>query len=262
MSTHFVYECHSPLVTQEALKSSIIYKLKFVIGKEPYIATQREWLEAIILAARDRIVDRWMATNRATYSQQLKQVYYLSMEFLLGRSLSNTLISMNMYEDLTQVVAELGFDFEQLLEQETDPGLGNGGLGRLAACFLDSLATLNLPACGYGIRYEYGMFKQTIRNGQQIESPDDWLIHGNPWEFPRTENRYQIQFEGHVTEEEGRYQWVKTNDIIAVAYDQIIPGYNTEATNTLRLWSAKASDEFDLQIFNDGEYYAAVKKKK
>ncbi|SUC48151.1 Maltodextrin phosphorylase [Providencia stuartii] len=261
MSTHFVYECHSPLVTQEALKSSIIYKLKFVIGKEPYIATQREWLEAIILAARDRIVDRWMATNRATYSQQLKQVYYLSMEFLLGRSLSNTLISMNMYEDLTQVVAELGFDFEQLLEQETDPGLGNGGLGRLAACFLDSLATLNLPACGYGIRYEYGMFKQTIRNGQQIESPDDWLIHGNPWEFPRTENRYQIQFEGHVTEEEGRYQWVKTNDIIAVAYDQIIPGYNTEATNTLRLWSAKASDEFDLQIFNDGEYYAAVKKK-
>ncbi|WP_272690131.1 glycogen/starch/alpha-glucan family phosphorylase [Providencia sp. PROV152] len=261
MSTHFVYECHSPQVTQEALKSSIIYKLKFVIGKEPYIATQREWLEAILLAIRDRVVNRWMTTNRATYSQQVKQVYYLSMEFLLGRSLSNALISMNMYDDLTQVVTELGFDFEQLLEQETDPGLGNGGLGRLAACFLDSLATLNLPGGGYGIRYEYGMFKQTIRNGQQIECPDDWLAHGNPWEFPRTESRYQIQFEGHVVEEEGRYQWVKTNDIIAIAYDQIIPGYNTEATNTLRLWSAKASDEFDLQIFNDGEYYSAVKKK-
>ncbi|MEQ5209281.1 glycogen/starch/alpha-glucan phosphorylase, partial [Proteus sp. fly-1067] len=151
--------------------------------------------------------------------------------------------------------------FEQLLEQETDPGLGNGGLGRLAACFLDSLATMNLPGCGYGIRYEYGMFRQTIRNGQQIECPDDWLAHGNPWEFPRTESRYQIQFEGHVIEEDGCQQWIKTNDIIAVAYDQIIPGYKTEATNTLRLWSAKASDEFDLQIFNDGEYYSAVKKK-
>ncbi|EMI5490327.1 glycogen/starch/alpha-glucan family phosphorylase [Providencia stuartii] len=261
MNSHFVYECNSPLVTHEALKNSIIYKLKFVIGKEPYIATQREWLEAILLAARDRIVDRWMTTNRAEYSQQLKQVYYLSMEFLLGRSLSNTLISMNMYDDLVTVVTELGFDFEQLLEQETDPGLGNGGLGRLAACFLDSLATMNLPGCGYGIRYEYGMFRQTIRNGQQIECPDDWLAHGNPWEFPRTESRYQIQFEGHVIEEDGCQQWIKTNDIIAVAYDQIIPGYKTEATNTLRLWSAKASDEFDLQIFNDGEYYSAVKKK-
>ncbi|EKT55991.1 glycogen/starch/alpha-glucan family phosphorylase [Providencia sneebia] len=261
MNTSSVYECNSPLITQDALKSSIIYKLKFVIGKDPYIATQREWLEAILLAARDRIVDRWMATNRAEYSQQLKQVYYLSMEFLLGRSLSNTLISMNLYNDIAHVSSELGFDFEQLLEQETDPGLGNGGLGRLAACFLDSLATLNLPACGYGIRYEYGMFRQAIRNGQQIEYPDDWLAHGNPWEFPRTENRYQIQFEGQVVEQDEGYQWIKTNDIIAVAYDQIIPGYNTKATNTLRLWSAKASDEFDLQIFNDGEYYAAVKKK-
>ncbi|EKT65103.1 glycogen phosphorylase [Providencia burhodogranariea DSM 19968] len=261
MSTNFVRECHSPLMTQEALKDAIIYKLKFVIGKEPYIATQREWLESILLAARDRIVERWLATNRAEYSQQLKQVYYLSMEFLLGRSLSNTLISMDMYNDVTQVVSDLGFDFEQLVEQETDPGLGNGGLGRLAACFLDSLATMNLPGYGYGIRYEYGMFKQAIRNGQQIEFPDDWLAHGNPWEFPRPENRYQIQYEGHVVEQNGRYHWAETNDIIAVAYDQIIPGYKTEATNTLRLWSAKASDEFDLQIFNDGEYYSAIKKK-
>lgn len=261
MSTSFVRECHSPLVTQEALKNAIIYKLKFVIGKEPFVATQREWLEAILLAARDRIVERWLTTNRAEYSQQLKQVYYLSMEFLLGRSLSNTLISMDMYNDITQVISELGFDFEQLVEQETDPGLGNGGLGRLAACFLDSLATMNLPGYGYGIRYEYGMFRQIIRQGQQIEFRDDWLAHGNPWEFPRPENRYPIQFEGDVVEYNGAHQWVKTNDIIAVAYDQIIPGYKTDATNTLRLWAAKAGDEFDLQIFNDGEYYSAVKNK-
>ncbi|SQI46225.1 Maltodextrin phosphorylase [Serratia plymuthica] len=158
----------SPTVSVEALKHSIAYKLMFIVGKDPAIANQHDWLNAVLFAVRDRMVERWLRSNRAQLSQDVRQVYYLSMEFLLGRTLSNALLSMGIYQDIDDALNEMGLSLGELLEEENDPGLGNGGLGRLAACFLDSLATLALPGRGYGIRYEYGMFKQNIVNGQQM----------------------------------------------------------------------------------------------
>ena len=170
MTSPFNY--NSPTVSVEALKHSIAYKLMFIIGKDPSIATQHDWLNATLFAVRDRMVERWLRSNRAQTSQDVRQVYYLSMEFLIGRTLSNALLAMGIYDDLNTALDEMGFNLEELIGEENDPGLGNGGLGRLAACFLDSLATLALPGRGYGIRYEYGMFAQNIVNGEQKESPD------------------------------------------------------------------------------------------
>lgn len=155
----------------------------------------------------------------------------------------------------------MGLDLEELIDEENDPGLGNGGLGRLAACFLDSLATLALPGRGYGIRYDYGMFKQNIVDGRQKESPDYWLEYGNPWEFKRHNTRYKVRFGGRIQQEGKKSRWVETEEILAVAYDQIIPGYDTDATNTLRLWNAQASSEINLGKFNQGDYFAAVEDK-
>ena len=173
MTSPFSYT--SPTVSVEALKHSIAYKLMFIVGKDPAIANRHDWLNAVLFAVRDRMVERWLRSNRAQLSQDVRQVYYLSMEFLIGRTLSNALLSMGIYQDIDNALNEMGLNLAELLEEENDPGLGNGGLGRLAACFLDSLATLALPGRGYGIRYEYGMFKQNIVNGQQMESPDYWL---------------------------------------------------------------------------------------
>ncbi|CFQ46203.1 MULTISPECIES: glycogen phosphorylase [Yersinia] len=259
MTSPFSYT--SPVVSVDALKHSIAYKLMFIVGKDPTIATQHDWLNATLFAVRDRMVERWLRSNRAQLSQDVRQVYYLSMEFLLGRTLSNALLSMGIYEDIEQALDEMGLNLSELLQEENDPGLGNGGLGRLAACFLDSLATLALPGRGYGIRYEYGMFSQKIVNGQQMESPDNWLEYGNAWEFPRHNTRYKVRFGGRIQQEGSKTRWLETEEILACAYDQIIPGFDTDATNTLRLWSAQASNEINLGKFNQGDYFAAVEDK-
>ena len=248
MNVPFSYA--SPTLSVEALKHSIAYKLMFIIGKDPAIANKHEWLNATLFAVRDRMVERWLRSNRAQLSQEVRQVYYLSMEFLIGRTLSNALLSLGIYDDL-----------EELIDEENDPGLGNGGLGRLAACFLDSLAALGLPGRGYGIRYDYGMFKQNIVDGRQKESPDYWLEYGNPWEFERHNTRYKVRFGGRIQQEGKKTRWIETEEIIAEAYDQIIPGFDTDATNTLRLWSAQASSEINLGKFNQGDYFAAVEDK-
>ncbi|MFU9136611.1 glycogen phosphorylase [Erwinia tasmaniensis] len=259
MKAPFTYT--APTLSVEALKNSIAYKLMFTLGKDPVIANKHEWLNATLLAVRDRMVERWLRSNRAQRSQDVRQVYYLSMEFLVGRTLSNALLSMGIYDDARDALNEMGFDLEELIEEESDPGLGNGGLGRLAACFLDSLATLGLPGRGYGIRYDYGMFKQNIIDGRQAESPDYWLEYGNPWEFQRYNTRHKVRFGGRIQQEGSRSRWLETEEVLAMAYDQIIPGYDTDTTNTLRLWGAQASNEINLGKFNQGDYFAAVEDK-
>lgn len=255
------YNISTPDSSVKSLKNSIAYKLMFSVGKDPGIASEYDWLNATLLAVRDRLVERWLRSNRAQHSQDIRQVYYLSMEFLQGRSLSNALLSLGLYDTVSQALDEMGLNLEQLVVEERDPGLGNGGLGRLAACFLDSLATLGLPGRGYGIRYEYGMFQQQIIKGQQAESPDNWLEHGDPWEFDRNNIRYRIFFGGRIQQEGKISKWVETEEVLACPYDQIIPGYDTDATNTLRLWSARASSEINLGKFNEGDYFAAVEDK-
>ncbi|MTC76479.1 glycogen/starch/alpha-glucan family phosphorylase [Providencia sp. wls1919] len=219
------------------LIDSIQTKLKFMIGKDPIIATQHDWLNAISYAIRDLTVDRWLRAIRRSLSQSDRAVAYLSMEFLIGRTLSNTLLNLGMYEDVADALKKMGFELSAILEEEDDPGLGNGGLGRLAACFLDSLATLKIPSVGFGIRYEYGMFQQNIIDGQQVESTDRWLQYGNAWEFPRYNLSYKVRFAGRLQQEGKIVRWVETEEVLARAYDQIVMGYGCDATNTLRLWS-------------------------
>ncbi len=260
-SAPVTFEFDAPGRDLESLKRSIANKLMFVVGKDPEAARPEDWLHAAAYAVRDQLVERWMTTTRAQYAQDAKRVYYLSMEFLIGRTFSNAMLAVGLRERVKQALADFGVDIDAVTELEPDAALGNGGLGRLAACFLDSMATLNIPGFGYGIRYDYGMFKQTIVDGRQVEVPDYWLTHGNPWEFPRPEVTYRVQFGGHVVKVGDAYQWVDSHDVQAMAYDTIIPGYATKATNTLRLWSAKATQEIDLGAFNRGNYMAAVETK-
>lgn len=252
----------SPLTTADGVKDAIVQKLIFSIGRDPSVASRRDWLNATLLAVRDIVSEGWLKTQRATQSQGSRRVYYLSMEFLMGRTLSNAMLAEGVYDVVKEALDKLGLDIEEIIEKEVDPGLGNGGLGRLAACFLDSIATLNLPGMGYGIRYEYGMFRQTIVNGQQVERPDAWLEKGAPWEFVRPTKRYKIRFGGqtYFDEAEQKWQWVNTSEIVALGYDQIIPGYETKMANSLRLWSANAGDVFDLTKFNRGDYFAAMEQ--
>ncbi len=247
----------------EELEISFVDHLEFSLAKDRYSATDRDCYKAIAYTTLDRLIERWIATQQTYYHENVKRAYYISMEFLPGRLLSNALLNLGLYENMTQSLDELGFDLNDLREIEADPGLGNGGLGRLAACFLDSMATLELPAYGYGIRYEYGIFHQSIENGEQMELPDHWLRYGNPWEIERPESTYRIQFEGAVeqqTDENGHTQsaWVHTDDVIAVAYDTPVPGYRSNTVNNLRLWGARSSDEFNLDYFNHGDYERAV----
>ncbi len=251
---------------RESLKRSLVNLLVYAMGKDHIMATHRDWLHTTALAARERLIERWMETMRSYYRTDTKRVYYLSLEFLTGRLLVNSLLNLGIYDACCIALAELGLDIHRLKELENDAALGNGGLGRLAACFLDSLATLNLPAYGYGIRYEYGMFTQRIENGYQVEHPDNWLRYGNPWEFPRPEVLYPVHFRGRVVEfrdEEGklRHHWVDTEDVMAMAFDTPVPGYDTDTVNNMRLWTAKASRDFNLMYFNEGNYIQAVAEK-
>lgn len=246
----------------EALKRSISNNLRYRSGRNPINANRHDWLLATELAVRNRLVERWMSTAEAFYTQAPKNIYYLSMEFLIGRTFSNALQALDIDGEVKEALLDLAVNFEEMASGEPDAALGNGGLGRLAACFLDSMATLQLPSMGYGIRYEYGMFKQQIVDGYQIETPDYWLLtRGNPWEFPRPEVRYQVRFGGRIINEGNRVRWVDTHSVLAMAYDTIIPGYQTNATSTLRLWSAKATAEMNLSAFNRGEYIGAVESK-
>lgn len=247
---------------QQALKNHLI----FSSFKTSEAATPRDWYDAASYSVRDHVVERWVRTAESYYRDDPKRVYYLSLEFLIGRMLSNAALNLGINEELKEGMSALGRDLEKAIELETDAALGNGGLGRLAACFLDSMATMDIPAAGYGIRYEYGMFRQSIENGQQVENPDNWLRYGNIWEFQRPEATYNIKFHGHVVKypndhgEEVQH-WVDAEHVIAMAYDVPVPGYGTDTVNNLRLWSAKAAREFDLRHFNDGNYEKAVEER-
>ena len=246
----------------EALKRSIINNLRYRSGRNPLNANRHDWLLATEFAVRNRLVERWMSTAEAFYTQKAKNIYYLSMEFLIGRTFTNSIQALDISQEVREALTSLAVDYDEIAAGEPDAALGNGGLGRLAACFLDSMATLQLPSMGYGLRYEYGMFKQQIVDGYQVESPDYWLLtRGNPWEFPRPEVQYQVRFGGRVVKEGDRVRWIDTHSVLAMAYDTIIPGFKTDATSTLRLWSAKAVAEMNLSAFNRGEYTGAVEAK-
>lgn len=252
----FLY--NRPSLDVEGVKKAIVYKLIFLIGRSPKEASQRDWLNATLHAVRDLVTEGWITTARQSRAEETRRVYYLSMEFLIGRTLSNAMIAEGIYDVAQKALAELNVDLEEIIEKEVDPGLGNGGLGRLAACFMDSLATLAIPAMGYGIRYEYGMFRQKIENGQQVERPDDWLEKGAPWEFMRPSKRFSIDFGGHIYFEGKKCIWNPAEKVTALAYDQMIPGYKNDSASTLRLWSAHGGELFDLEEFNRGDHLAAV----
>lgn len=247
------------------IKQALQQHLIFSTFKTSNAATPRDWYEAASYTVRDHVVERWIKTTESYYRDDPKRVYYLSLEFLIGRMLSNSALNLGINDELKEGLAALGRDLENTVEIENDAALGNGGLGRLAACFLDSMATMDIPAAGYGIRYEYGMFRQSIENGQQVENPDNWLRYGNIWEFLRPEAHYNIKFYGHVVKypEDGcqAQRWVDAEHVVAMAYDVPVPGYGTETVNNLRLWSAKAAREFDLRHFNDGNYEKAVQER-
>ncbi len=240
------------------LKADVLRHLTFSIGKDVPNASLYDWRMALSLAIRDRIVEPWFASTRATWAGKRKRVYYLSMEFLIGRILEDATINLGLGEAAETVMAELGQDMRAVIEDEPDAALGNGGLGRLAACFMESMATLGCPAYGYGIRYEHGLFRQMFRNGMQIETPEDWLTETHPWEFPRPEAAYTIPFKGTVETKDGKDIWVPGETVIASAHDTPVVGWKGKWANTLRLWAAKPTTLFDLERFNRGDYAAAA----
>ncbi|MCB9799539.1 MAG: glycogen/starch/alpha-glucan phosphorylase [Candidatus Omnitrophica bacterium] len=250
-------------MTKTGIQKSFSNNLHFILAKDRYTQTPNDEYVALAIAVRDRIVERWIHTQQRYHKKNLKRVYYLSLEFLIGRLLGNNMLNLELEKEVRLALEELGVNLEEIHEEEPDAGLGNGGLGRLAACFLDSLATLGIPAHGYGIRYDYGIFNQKIQNGYQVESPDEWLKMGNPWEFQRPEYAVTVKFYGQtsmVRDVDGklRARWENTQDVIAMPYDIPVTGYANDVVNTLRLWAARSSEEFDLEYFNHGDYEKAV----
>src|SRR5580698_8251509 len=248
------------------LKALVQNHLKFSLARDSQTASRRDWWLATSKAAQSYIIERMIATQTAHHRANTKRLYYFSLEFLMGRLFSNSLYSAGVFHEMEHALQELGLDTEVLRNEEYDMGLGNGGLGRLAACFLDSLATLDLPAIGYGIHYQYGLFKQEFRNGHQVELPDAWLTFGTPWEIVRPEHSTEVQIFGvveNVFDDRGNYvpRWTGTKKIVGVPYDIPIPGYGTNTVNFLRLWESRASEEFDFDAFNRGGYGEAVREK-
>lgn len=253
-------------LSKDAIKNAFLDDLFYVQGKFPALATSNDYYMALAFAVRDRMLQRWISTAAAYTKNGSRTVAYLSAEFLLGPHLGNNLINLGIFDTVKECVTELGMNFEQLLAQEEEPGLGNGGLGRLAACFIDSLATLEVPALGYGIRYEFGIFHQEIVDGWQIEKTDKWLRFGNPWELARPEWAVEVKFGGtteqYIDEHDRlRVRWVPHKIVNGVPYDTLILGYRTNTANTLRLWRSEAPESFDFAIFNSGDYYGAVNQK-
>lgn len=236
------------------------------LGRDKYCKSAHYTFQALALTVRDRLMERWKRTRYICEEHGSRQTYYLSMEYLIGRTLTNAILNLGITDAATRAMHDLGLLLEEIAETENDAGLGNGGLGRLAACFLDSCATLGLPVVGYGIRYQYGMFRQRIENGEQVEEPDHWLRDGNPWEIVRPEYTQRVHFGGrselyHTSDGRPRWRWVDTHDVLAVPYDIPVPGYRNDVANTLRLWSAAATDEFALGEFNSGNYAESVAAK-
>ncbi|HIT88526.1 MAG TPA: glycogen/starch/alpha-glucan phosphorylase [Candidatus Coprocola pullicola] len=252
-------------LSKEQIKQEIINNVKNLYRKTIDEATPEEIYQAAVFAIRDVIADKWIKTHDDYRNKDVKVVYYLSMEFLMGRFLGNTVMNLMMYDEIKGAFDELGIDYNKIEDMEPDPGLGNGGLGRLAACFLDSLSTLQLPAYGCGIRYHYGIFEQKIENGYQVEVPDNWLEHGDPWAIKRNDYTIEVKFGGNVRaveKPEGGYRFVQENyhSVIAVPYDYPVVGYGNNTVNTLRLWDAKPKNEFDLKSFNEGNYQKALEE--
>ncbi|NCY25340.1 MAG: glycogen/starch/alpha-glucan phosphorylase, partial [Alphaproteobacteria bacterium] len=252
----------TPAADARSLAESILRKLLFDLGKSQQGAQRRDWFMAAALATRDQVIERWLGGNRSAYHAQAKQVYYLSLEFLIGRLLRDTITNLGIADQLRDALAILGVPFDEVRSAEPDAALGNGGLGRLAACFMESLASLGIPAFGYGIRYDHGLFRQQIMGGWQREVPEDWLTFGNPWEFARPEIAHEIGFGGNITAIDGRdgprQLWQPGEIIQAVAYDTPIIGWRGRHVNTLRLWSARASDPLSLEAFNHGDHVGAL----
>ena len=251
---------------QEHVAEDLNRHFSLTLGRDELLGSHRYLYEALALTIRDRLVERWRLTRERHATEQPKRINYLSLEFLMGRAMSNAVINLDLEAAVKAALVEYGASMEEVLDNEVDAGLGNGGLGRLAACFLDSCASLGLPVTGYGIRYEYGMFHQKIENGYQVESPDHWLLHGNPWEIESPENTRTVKFFGkteYYKDRNGkqRARWVDTREVLAVPYDVPIPGYRNETVNTLRLWKSEATDKFDLDEFNAGSYTDAVAAK-
>jgi glycogen phosphorylase len=249
-----------------ALEHEILNKLHFIQGKSKELATVNDWYMAVAYTVRDRLMKNWISTLYELQNKKVKVVGYLSAEFLMGPHLGNALINLGIYEELKVAVQGLGLDLRQLMDNEEEPGLGNGGLGRLAACFMDSLTTLKVPAIGYGIRYEFGLFEQQIRDGWQFEVTDKWLRLGNPWEIARPELTFRVKMGGHTEhydDERGlnRIKWIPELEVKGVAYDTPIPGYQNDKINLLRLWKSEAVDSFDFEAFNRGDYQGAVDEK-
>ena len=251
----------------EALKHDIESHVRRTLARDGASATERDMFVSTALVVRDRLAERWAATNARYQHRDVKRVYYLSLEFLIGRTLGNAMVNLGLDDATAEALEELGYKLEELRELEPDAGLGNGGLGRLAACYLDSMATLELPGTGYGIRYEHGIFRQGLdEQGRQVEKPDNWLHDVNPWEIARPDRTYKVKFYGRVEgkpDAQGRvhYDWTDASEVLAMAYDTPVPGYCNNTVNTLRLWAAKATEEFDLTDFIRGDYVRAVESK-
>ncbi|KAL3883611.1 hypothetical protein ACJMK2_029857 [Sinanodonta woodiana] len=248
----------APNEQEENIINSFNKHLHFTLVKDRNSATNRDFFQALAHTVRDHLAGRWIRTYQHYYSKHAKGICYLSLEFYIGRSLTNTMINLGIKDSCDAAIARMGLEIEELQSMEEDAGLGNGGLGRLAACFLDSMATLGLAAYGYGIRYDYGIFTQKIVDGWQVEEPDEWLRFGNPWEVARPEYVRKVQFYGNVEQTKKGSKWVNTQTVLAVPFDTPVPGYGNNVVNVARLWSAKAPDCFNLKIFNDGAYLDAV----
>ncbi|MEX2572889.1 MAG: glycogen/starch/alpha-glucan phosphorylase [Balneolaceae bacterium] len=248
----------------DAFREDIKQHLKYTLAKDNYSSTDWDNYRSVVLTLLDRLHERWINTQQAYYEKDVKRVYYISMEYLIGRLLDNMLINLGVQDVAAEAMDDLGLDYDKLRNTEWDAGLGNGGLGRLAACFLDSMATLGIPAMGYGIRYDYGIFYQRIADGYQVEKPDLWLRYGNPWDTVRPKTQYPVQFYGqaspyHDSNGDLRFRWKNTHEVLALAYDTPIPGYKNEIVNNLRLWKAASSSAIDLKSFNQGQYIDAVR---
>jgi len=250
-------------MSKKGIERSFLANLEYRLGKDKYSATKEDKFMALATCLRDRIIERWLKTQEAFHKKNVKRVYYLSLEFLIGKLFETNMINLGLEDQIKEAANGMGLDLEELMECEPDAGLGNGGLGRLAACFMDSMATLGIPAHGYGIRYDYGIFKQSIVNGYQVESPDAWFDKSDPWEFSRQEYSVKVRMFGHTRmskDKSGKLcvEWVDTKDVFARPYDILVAGYKNDFANTLRLWSAHSSNEFELDYFNHGDYERAM----
>jgi starch phosphorylase len=253
-------------MTKDAFKQAFLDNLFYIQGKFPALATQTDYYHALAFAVRDRLLQRWISTAAAYTKLGSRTVAYLSAEFLMGPHLGNNLINLGIYDEVRLAITELGLNFDELVQQEVEPGLGNGGLGRLAACFIDSLATLEIPSLGYGIRYEFGIFHQEIVDGWQMEKTDNWLRFGNPWEIVRPEWAVEVKLGGHTEKfrdehDRLRVRWVPQKNVMGIPYDTPILGYRVNTANTLRLWKSEAAESFDFSVFNSGDHYGAVNRK-